>query len=324
MNNFVHALTVYNNELIAGGMFTTAGGVSANRIAKWNGTTWAPLGNGIGGGSDPRVNALTVYNNELVVGGLFTTAGIGVSANSIAKWNGNWLSLGSGMNGYVYPLTVYNNELIAGGSFTTAGGVSANRIAKWNGTAWAPLGSGMNSYVYALTVYNNELIAGGNFTTAGGVSANYIAKWNGTVWAPLSSGMNSSVYALTVYNNELIAGGNFTTAGGVSANFIAKWFSPFGVKSISSEIPKSFFLFQNYPNPFNPSTTIRFDIPKTLFITLTVYDVSGKEIETPVNEELRAGSYQVDFDGSNLSSGIYFYKLIADSYIVTKKMVLIK
>jgi hypothetical protein len=87
MNSEVDALTVYNGELIAGGYFTTAGGVSANNIARWNGTTWQPLGTGMGGDSHPRVSALMVYNDELIAGGYFTTAGGNVSANW-ARWRG--------------------------------------------------------------------------------------------------------------------------------------------------------------------------------------------------------------------------------------------
>ena len=123
MNNYINALTVYNNELIAGGSFQTAGGVSADRIAKWNGTSWSPLGSGV----NATVYSLAVYNNELIAGGLFSAPG-----NNIAKWNGtSWSPLGNGMNSLVLALTVYNNELIAGGQFTTAGGVGINYIAKW-------------------------------------------------------------------------------------------------------------------------------------------------------------------------------------------------
>ena len=83
-------LTVYNSELIAGGWFTSAGGVEANRIAKWNGTSWS----GLGSGMDERVYALTVYNNELIAGGWFNSAG-GVGASRIAKWNGTaWSGAG--------------------------------------------------------------------------------------------------------------------------------------------------------------------------------------------------------------------------------------
>ena len=96
------------------------------------------------------------------------------------------------------------------------------------------------------------------------------------------------------------------------------------VKSSSEDIPKSFTLNQNYPNPFNPSTKISFQIPQNEYTTLKVYDVLGNEVATLLNEEKPAGSYSVKFDGSNLSSGIYFYKLTAGSFVETKKMILLK
>lgn len=83
-------------------------------------------------------------------------------------------------------------------------------------------------------------------------------------------------------------------------------------------------IYQNYPNPFNPSTIIRYEIPQRSFITLKIYDVLGKEIATLVNEEKQTGSYEVEFDGSGLMSGIYFYRLQAESFVETKKMILLK
>jgi hypothetical protein len=89
-------------------------------------------------------------------------------------------------------------------------------------------------------------------------------------------------------------------------------------------IPKSVMLAQNYPNPFNPATTIRFEIPQLSRVSLNVFDVLGREVMTLVNEELTAGVYHVRFDGSNLSSGVYFYGLQAGGLIQTKKMLLLK
>jgi hypothetical protein len=86
----------------------------------------------------------------------------------------------------------------------------------------------------------------------------------------------------------------------------------------------SFNLEQNYPNPFNPSTSIQYAISSRQFVSLNVYDVLGNEIATLVNEELPSGNYEVEFDGTGLPSGIYFYKLKAGGYVETKKMVLIK
>jgi photosystem II stability/assembly factor-like uncharacterized protein len=95
---------------------------------------------------------------------------------------------------------------------------------------------------------------------------------------------------------------------------------------VEVEIPfiNKFSLSQNYPNPFNPSTVISYRLPVIGFVTLKVYDLLGREIATLVNEEKPAGEYEVEFDGSNLTSGIYFYQLKAGSFIETKKMILIK
>jgi trimeric autotransporter adhesin len=255
MNWVVNALTVFDDgsgsgpALYAGGGFTTAGGVSANRIARWDGESWSALGSGMG---CCYVYALTAFDDgsgsgpALYAGGIFTTAG-GVTVNRIAKWDGeSWSALGSGMNGYVYALTVFDDgsgsgpALYAGGTFTTAGGVSASRVARWDGESWSALGSGTGgapNTVIALTVFDDgsgagpALYAGGRFTTAGGVSANYIARWDGESWSALGSGMGGvdspSVTALTVFDDgsgpALYAGGWFSVAGRVEANNIARW-----------------------------------------------------------------------------------------------------
>ena len=100
-----------------------------------------------------------------------------------------------------------------------------------------------------------------------------------------------------------------------------------GVTSISNNNKAfigTYILFQNSPNPFNPSTKIKFDIPKSSYVKLIVYDVLGREIKTLVNENLNAGSYDVNWNGSDYSSGVYIYKLVAGDFVDVKKMVLIK
>ena len=87
---------------------------------------------------------------------------------------------------------------------------------------------------------------------------------------------------------------------------------------------QDFSLSQNYPNPFNPSTTISFTISDVRFTTLKIYDVLGREIVTLINEEKPAGNYEVEFSGSNLASGIYYYQLRAGDFVETKKMILLK
>jgi hypothetical protein len=89
-------------------------------------------------------------------------------------------------------------------------------------------------------------------------------------------------------------------------------------------VANNYYLFQNYPNPFNPSTMIKYKIPESGLVTIKVYDALGREIATLVNEEKPVGSYEIKFDGSNLSSGVYFYRLNFDSFISIKKMILLK
>ncbi|MCZ6701415.1 MAG: T9SS type A sorting domain-containing protein [Ignavibacteria bacterium] len=90
------------------------------------------------------------------------------------------------------------------------------------------------------------------------------------------------------------------------------------------KILEEFRLSQNFPNPFNPTTAIKYQIPELSFVTIKVYDALGNEIATLVNEEKSAGEYDVEFDGTDLTSGIYFYRIEAGSFIETKKMILIK
>lgn len=97
-----------------------------------------------------------------------------------------------------------------------------------------------------------------------------------------------------------------------------------GVSNNNNEIPTSYKLEQNYPNPFNPSTTINFSLPKTTNVKIVVYDAYGREVETLVNDSKTAGNYKVVFNASKVSSGIYFYKIITDNFVNTKKMILIK
>ncbi|MFI5144159.1 MAG: SBBP repeat-containing protein [Ignavibacteria bacterium] len=100
--------------------------------------------------------------------------------------------------------------------------------------------------------------------------------------------------------------------------------SPIGIKPISEEIPKEYKLYNNYPNPFNPSTSITFDLPKSEYVKLSVYDLLGREVEIILSEKLNAGKYRVDWNAGSYPSGVYFYKLVSDDFTDVKKMVLVK
>ncbi|MGA8263209.1 MAG: phospholipase D-like domain-containing protein, partial [Ignavibacteriaceae bacterium] len=91
-----------------------------------------------------------------------------------------------------------------------------------------------------------------------------------------------------------------------------------------SKAPTTFKLMQNYPNPFNPSTVITYSIPKESHVTLTVFNILGQQIKTLVDQEKSTGTYKVNFDGSGLSSGVYFYCVRAGDYFRVRKMLLLK
>ena len=97
-----------------------------------------------------------------------------------------------------------------------------------------------------------------------------------------------------------------------------------GITPVSNEIPKNYSLNQNYPNPFNPNTRIKFSIPKDGFVKFLVYDELGREIKTLLNDNLKAGVYEINFEARILTSGVYFYKIITSDFIETKKMILVK
>lgn len=210
----------------------------SRNIAKWDGTNWHVLGDGIPSGA---VMAIAIgKNKEVYAAGDFTfTTPTGV-ANSIAVWNGtNWAPLGSGVASCVRfacrpvigALVVdENGHVYATGDFTVAGGVNANFVAKWDGTNWSALGSGLSSPsspAAALAVNGRDIYVGGEFASAGGITASRAARWNGQFWSRMgtlsSNGLNSSVAALEVNSSGLFVGGLFSTAGGLPSSFVAQW-----------------------------------------------------------------------------------------------------
>ena len=153
----------------------------------------------------------------------------------------------------------------------------------------------------------------GNAVTAGGTTSSkgYLgavltsAKMSILVWADGRNGGGNDIYAQNINNNGSLG-------------------PAVGIGNISGTVPNRFSLGQNYPNPFNPVTNIKFDIPVSSFVSLEVFDVSGRVVSSLVNDQLSAGSYSVNFNAEKLSSGIYFYKLSAGSFSEVKKLTLIK
>jgi hypothetical protein len=121
---------------------------------------------------------------------------------------------------------------------------------------------------------------------------------------------------------------SFTDLGLVAKDLVlAKlqyWIEKYSGVDKESQQPITFELEQNYPNPFNPSTTVQYSLPKLSKVKIILFNLLGQEVATLVNEEKSSGNYKVNFDASNLPSGVYFYQLKAGNFIQTKKMILLK
>lgn len=212
-----------SGSLYVCGDFITAGGVTVNHVAKWDGCAWSALGTG----TDNILRAIAIdHKGNIYVGGNFVMAG-GIVANNIAKWDGtSWSALGTGVDAPVYEIVFDNaGNLIAGGCFVTAGGISANCIGKWDGSNWSAIGAGMDNCVVDIELdASGNMYAGGWFEHADGLPVNYIAKWNGSSWTGLGNGMNERIQCIEFdANQHLYAGGWFTVADNSPANGIAKW-----------------------------------------------------------------------------------------------------
>lgn len=256
----VSAIVVNGSDVYVGGIFTSicgnadcsSGSLTVNNIAKWDGSSWSALGNGL----DNNVDTLALSGSDIYVGGLFSVACANAhcdgstTLNHIAKWTsgtGTWTALGAGLNASVSVLAVSGTDLYIGGGFDAPYGnfwcdgthPPLEHIAKWNGSCWAAIGYGVDDIVGDIVVSDSGLYVGGQFLEvcgntdcdSGNVTVNNVAKWNGSTWSSLANGVNNSVSALVLNGTDVYAGGYFTAACGnavcdtdnVTANHIAKW-----------------------------------------------------------------------------------------------------
>lgn len=338
----VNALEMMGGDLYAGGEFFVSGDSVLRNIGRWDGATWHPLGYGL----DNYVYCLKAVNNRLYVGGAVTgyynqNLSTG-ELHYIFYWENNaWHDLGGGVslgsstgfNTKVECIEYQNGKLYIGGDFTMAGTTPANNIAMWDGENWNAMGAGLDGEVKAILANGNDIYAGGNFTTTNGDTVFSIAKWNGSSWEALGTGLRLNLWFVAtarvdaLYGNSdgLWVGGNFSHAGENFSHSIALWTDYVtNVDKKSEHQPGSFELKQNYPNPFNPKTTIEYSIGTASLVKLEVFDMLGRKIATLVNAKQNPGTHKVEFNGQNLSSGIYFYRITANKRIITKKLVLIK
>lgn len=235
------------SSTFAAGTFSTLGGTIVSGIARWDGSRFNPVGDGIecsevasdgtsiyvltGSSSirrwdgsawinfasaDNNIQDLRFHAGELYVAGSFSAID-GVPVNRIARWNGTaWSALGTGLNDVARTIHSAGGSLYVGGDFTTAGGTAAARVARWDGSAWSALGAGVSNAVYDLAMIGSTLYAATGAT--GGIRA-----WDGTAWSTPGGGLSGFTQALAVSGTTLFAAGDLTQAGGLPVNRIAAW-----------------------------------------------------------------------------------------------------
>jgi len=201
-------------------------------------------------------------------------------------------------------------------------GISNGNIVKSTdrGNNWFTSNNATNYACYGISVIDiNNITAVGGGGTFGG-NGKIVRTTNGGLnWILQPISTTKRLWGVSFINsNTGWACGDTgtllkTTTGGFTA-----------IEPISNEIPNEFKLYQNYPNPFNPISKIKYQITKLSFTKLVVYDILGSEVTALVNEQLKPGTYEIEFDGTNYPSGVYFYKLFAAGYTETKRMVLMK
>jgi len=233
----VSALAVIGSDLIVAGDFTSIGGTGAVRIARFDGTNWHPLGDGLLSSSIATVRSLAAFRGCLYAAGAFTQAGA-TPVQNIARWDGtNWWPCGEGVSGsglvIVRTMAVSGERLIVGGTFSVAGGLNMPNIAAWDGTNWTQLGSGIpGTAVDSIAASGTTIYAGGRFRLGGGINATNVAMWNGTAWLALGEGIRDwdaggggggIVRTLLASESALVAGGAFRLAGRTNAANIAQW-----------------------------------------------------------------------------------------------------
>ncbi|MCX7878207.1 MAG: T9SS type A sorting domain-containing protein [Ignavibacteria bacterium] len=264
-----------------------------------NGINWIQVNSGLSGsGYWPILSHSGILFLGAQSGGVFRSLNSG----------NNWTQVLTGQS--VYALTEKAGAIFAGT------GVNGIYKSTNGGNNWAPSNTGLpsNTTVYALWDPNIT-----SYVIAGTTNGVYISSDYGNSWSSFNNGFSGTPTVTELYTDN-----TYLYAGTLGLGIYRRPLSTLKINLISANVPGNFELGQNYPNPFNPSTKIRFSLPNSGNAKLIVYDLSGKEVATLVNQHLDAGIYETDFDGSGLASGIYFYKLIAKDFSSTRKMILSK
>ncbi len=295
----VWALQVYNNELYVGGSFLNAAGQNIACIARYDGSSWYPLGSGLTG-TFRTVYSMTIFNGDLIVAGTFYTAG-GVPAENIARWDGNqWYPMGNGLSPHVFCVLVdsISNTLYASGNIGGSGATPISYVAKWDGQNWQQVGNGLPATSWGMSMYQGILYAGTRAPVP-----NKIMRLIGQTWQPLATyPTNGGISELCEFQGALFAGATFYEIDSICCFYGLAKYSDTLTVGFNNENQND-FNFNIYPNPAKDRITISlnnmfygkseiklFNAYSELVFQKTFTD-NTSEIELKIPEHLVSGVY---------------------------------
>ena len=224
-NGRVFDIFVDGSDVYVGGVFSQVGGISANNIAKWDGSNWSALGSGLEGG----VTAIAKAGGSIFAAGSLSSAPAS-ALGQVLRWTGSqWVAVGAvAANQSISKLASANNDLYVAGQFTAINSVPANYVAKLDTSTgvWSSLGDGVLGSVLALEVAQGSVYVGGGFASAGGIPVNAIAKWDiaSQTWGALGNGIGpGGISVIKLVGNRLWVGGYFNSSGTQQINKLAIW-----------------------------------------------------------------------------------------------------
>ena len=222
-------------------------------------------------------------------------------------------------------LELDSGYLVSYETFSLGGGGMGLVMINFSGdTLWTQGYGGSSISSVIQTNDDNFLCAGGGPYTYPFAPIILFDNTGGLIWWINFFGSRALMSAIQTIDNSYIATGMGVDLLSDDRLYLCKIGTPTGINQTNDIIFKSFSLSQNYPNPFNPSTTIAFDLPKSTKVTLKVFNILGEEVATLVSDRPSAGSYSYEWDASSLASGVYIYRLQADGFVQTRKMILMK
>ena len=312
---------------------------------------WVQRYNGLGNDADyPTSIAIDGLANVYVTG--YSDVGsyhmeyttIKYNPSGIQQWVASYNGPGSTSNlANSIAIDVSGNVYVTGTSVLTATTPSYFATVKYNSSGvqqWSATYNGPGNYeneATSIAVDGSENVYVTGYSYGVGTASDYatikynssgVQQWVQRYNGPVNSYDEACSIAVDSLGNVYVTG--FSYGNGTYYDYCTiKYSQENGIKRISSDVPSEFSLLQNYPNPFNPTTKIQFSIPPSkgvrgMNVKLIIYGVLGIEVATLVNQQLKPGTYEVQWDGSNYPSGVYFYKLESDNFVQSKKLILLK